>query len=113
MSGDLVQVPENARWRYRVAAVNLRLSLVGKPISPAAQLMLDALDNLAAGRAPTAPETPVALDVGQQPRALDLVADLACASRALTVTALGLVVAGIGFAGAVVYVAVSTMGATP
>jgi hypothetical protein len=46
-------------------------------------------------------------------RALDLVVDLACASRALTVTALGLVVAGIGFAGAVVYVAVSTMGAIP
>jgi hypothetical protein len=89
--------------RFRAAAINLRQ----RPITPAAQLMLDALDDLAGGGAPRAPEIRATPDVGQQLRELELLADLAHASRAVTAMAIGLAVAGIGCAGAVLWMVVA------
>jgi hypothetical protein len=95
-------VSADQRRRFQAAAINLRR----RPITPAAQLMLDALDDLAAGGAPRAPAIRATPDVGQQVRELEIVADLAYAFRAVTAMAIGLVVAAIGCVGAVAWMVV-------
>ena len=53
---DPVQVSEEERWRYRAAATDLRLSHAGRPLTPAVRMMIEALDDIAAGRTPHSPE---------------------------------------------------------
>jgi hypothetical protein len=89
--------PENARWRCRAAAVNLRLSLIGKPMTPGAQLMLDALDAATDGRRPL-PEPTAEVDgvehlENPMPPELEYRVQLAL----MTGMAMGFTCAGLGF----------------
>jgi hypothetical protein len=90
---DSIQVPEEERWRYRAAAVDLRLSLGGRPMSPGARLMIQALDDIAAGRAPRSPEPRA-----QQRRHREPLSRHITQAAVMTAIAIGFAGAGIGCA---------------
>jgi hypothetical protein len=88
-----VPIAEDERWIYRAAALNLRLNHVGRPMTPAVEMMVEALDDIAAGRPPRMPELPMPGSMLRLPARHG-----ALQSDVMLAVAIGFASAGIGFA---------------